>query len=177
MRTCTICSTPDRDGIDRAIIGGGTLRDIAGQFGVSKSAVARHKPHIAAMVKAHDADVADSLQTNLTRAQGRVESLYEVAEGILRAAVESGNAAAALKAVKTACGVLSEARALHELRSAEEIAKPDTRDIDAQIGAALRKRDERIRAAVIAELSGAPAVDTSSMRAYELLHAYDGLKQ
>lgn len=40
---CSICAHPDRQGIDRDLVGGATLRDIARRHGLSKDAVARHK--------------------------------------------------------------------------------------------------------------------------------------
>ncbi len=50
-RTCTICSHAARAAIDAALVSGASLRDIAGQFHVSKTAVARHADgHIAATV-------------------------------------------------------------------------------------------------------------------------------
>lgn len=40
---CTICAHRQRKAIDRAILAGASLREVAGQFGVSKNAVDRHK--------------------------------------------------------------------------------------------------------------------------------------
>jgi len=46
--SCTVCSRPDRNAIDTALSHRGTsLRDIAGQFGVPKSSLHRHKKHAA----------------------------------------------------------------------------------------------------------------------------------
>jgi hypothetical protein len=42
-QTCTVCRQPNVAEIERAIVGGEPLRDIARQYGVSKDAVARHK--------------------------------------------------------------------------------------------------------------------------------------
>ncbi len=42
-QTCTVCTSPQRAAIDRALIAEVPLRDIAGQHGLSKSAVDRHK--------------------------------------------------------------------------------------------------------------------------------------
>ena len=49
---CTICNHPQRVEIDKALVSGETLRNIAKQFGVSYSAVGRHKRngHIAAKI-------------------------------------------------------------------------------------------------------------------------------
>jgi hypothetical protein len=47
---CTICRHPERGAIDAALVQGGTVRDIAGQYGVSKTAADRHRAHIAAPI-------------------------------------------------------------------------------------------------------------------------------
>ncbi len=45
-RTCTICTHEQRPEIDAALLADDPLRDIAGQWSVSKSAVARHREHL-----------------------------------------------------------------------------------------------------------------------------------
>lgn len=42
-RVCTVCTHPERAAIDTALVAGGTYRDIAGRFRLTKSAVERHK--------------------------------------------------------------------------------------------------------------------------------------
>ncbi len=42
-RTCTICSHKDSEKINKELIEGTPYRDIAGRFGVSRSALERHK--------------------------------------------------------------------------------------------------------------------------------------
>lgn len=42
-RTCTVCSSAGREGIDRALIAGEPLRTIADRWSVSKTALIRHK--------------------------------------------------------------------------------------------------------------------------------------
>lgn len=42
-RSCSICGHADRSAIDKALVSGTPLRDIAGQFGLSRSAIDRHK--------------------------------------------------------------------------------------------------------------------------------------
>jgi len=45
---CSICGHSDRSAIDAALIAGASLRDIAGRFpGLSKSAISRHRQHVA----------------------------------------------------------------------------------------------------------------------------------
>lgn len=41
-RRCSICRHPKRKTIDQALVTGSSIRDIAGQFGLTKSAVQRH---------------------------------------------------------------------------------------------------------------------------------------
>lgn len=43
MASCSVCSHPDRAAIDKALVSGTSIRDIAGQFTLSRSAVSRHK--------------------------------------------------------------------------------------------------------------------------------------
>lgn len=42
-RHCSVCTHPNRADIDRALVNGSAYRDVAGRFGLSKSAVARHQ--------------------------------------------------------------------------------------------------------------------------------------
>jgi len=57
-RACTVCGRPDRDEIDR-LLSERPIRDVAGQTGVPKSTLARHKlAHPpAALVLARDREV------------------------------------------------------------------------------------------------------------------------
>ena len=47
-RTCSVCNHILREEIDKALLAGQSLRDIAGRFSVAKSAVQRHRQHISA---------------------------------------------------------------------------------------------------------------------------------
>jgi hypothetical protein len=54
-RPCTVCSHPKRAEIDEAILSGTAIRDIAGQWGLGKSAVDRHRSHLGtALVEAQE---------------------------------------------------------------------------------------------------------------------------
>jgi hypothetical protein len=87
MKTCGICSHPERAAIDAALVDGASLRSISGQFGTSKSALDRHRKCIpAALVQAKRAvEVADA-GTLLSR----VEGLMSRFEGIYKLAIASG---------------------------------------------------------------------------------------
>jgi hypothetical protein len=45
-RTCLACASPERANINKALAIGTPLRDIAGQYGISRSALDRHKSHV-----------------------------------------------------------------------------------------------------------------------------------
>lgn len=80
MKVCGICNHSDRAAIDRAIVGGTSLRDIAGQFTVSRSAVDRHKGHITkALAEARKTEVKEvvSLRDRAERVLSRLEILAE----------------------------------------------------------------------------------------------------
>lgn len=54
-RVCTICTHQQRLEIDKALLDGGTVRDVAGRYAVSKSAVERHKnEHLPARIERHE---------------------------------------------------------------------------------------------------------------------------
>jgi hypothetical protein len=57
--TCSICTHEARDDLNRALLGGASVRDVAGRSGVSKSAVDRHRrlclaPRMANAIARHE---------------------------------------------------------------------------------------------------------------------------
>ena len=83
-RTCSICTHQERQAIDRALVVGTSLRDIAGQFGVSKSALHRHRAHIPEALtmakEAEEAARADDLLAEVVELQNRAVSILDRAE-------------------------------------------------------------------------------------------------
>jgi hypothetical protein len=81
MKTCSICSHQDRPAIDRALVDGASLRAIAGQYGTNKSALDRHRKHLApALTIAKQAErvtEATSLLSRVERIMGRLEMICE----------------------------------------------------------------------------------------------------
>lgn len=58
-QTCSICKDKRRSEIDKSLLAGESLRDVAGRTGTSRSALLRHKDHIsAALTKAREAKAA-----------------------------------------------------------------------------------------------------------------------
>jgi hypothetical protein len=72
-RRCTICAHPTRDAIDQALVAGQSLRDIAGHYHLSKSALARHKDSHAPPALIQD---TDDLETSLQKARAEDQRRY-----------------------------------------------------------------------------------------------------
>jgi hypothetical protein len=85
-RTCTICTHPDLEEIDKQLLIDRSYRDIAGQFGTSKSSLERHHKggHISeVLVKAQGAKEeirGDKLLDDLKSVRTKTEELLNKAE-------------------------------------------------------------------------------------------------
>ena len=80
MRTCSICSHPQRPEIDRALLASEPERAIASRYGVSRAALQRHRAHIAAAVQAQQAMTVERLLSDLADLQQRALRLLAKAE-------------------------------------------------------------------------------------------------
>ncbi len=103
-RTCTICTHPERQAIDQALVAGGAMRPLAALYRVSPDAIERHAAsHLPqALSKAQDAAEvahADDLLGQLKDLQGRTL-------GILTQAEEAKDLRTALQGVAQARGNL-----------------------------------------------------------------------
>ena len=96
-RTCSVCALPERAAIDKALVAGGSLRDIARQFGLSKDAVARHQAEhlptalVAAVGAEETRQALDVLQ--------QLKTINAAALTVLRDARTAGDGDLALKAI------------------------------------------------------------------------------
>jgi hypothetical protein len=119
-RTCTICKHPQRLEIERDIVNGTSLRDIAGRFGTAKTSVARHRGHvkqaIARNTEARNLARTGALLDDVRAGEQRAERLYQQAEEILASALQDKDRRTALQAVRAAVDVMGEARNYMELR-------------------------------------------------------------
>ena len=99
-RVCTVCTHPDRETINHALVAGTPSRAVADQFDVSKDAVLRHRPHIpATLAKSQEAAEvahADDLLGQVRSLQARALSILDAAE--------------ATEYLRTALGAIREAR-------------------------------------------------------------------
>lgn len=96
-RICTICAHAERAAIDAALARGAGYRDIAGQFGVSKTAVARHaSEHVAQAVASSKAAQREGAALDVV---AQLKSINGAALAVLQAARASGDHDLALKAI------------------------------------------------------------------------------
>lgn len=128
-RTCTVCGHPERAAIDRALVADAPLRGIAGQYGLGKSAVLRHKAeHLPRLLRdARDAEEAATAAALLKD----LRTLYRRAERILDKAERGRDLPLALRAISELRGLVSvslkavEVTELEERLSALEVSLSD----------------------------------------------------
>ncbi len=96
-RTCTVCKSPCRDEVDRALLDGTPHQDIARHTSLSRWAIRRHETHLPALLarssKAAEVARADDLVSQLGQ-------LTEDARRIQEKAERSQNFSAALGAIR-----------------------------------------------------------------------------
>ncbi len=103
-RICTVCAHSQRSEIDRALVEGATYRTIADRFGLSETALKRHKSehlpgHVAkAQEAAQVADADDLLQ--------QLKALRNRAIRILQKAETAGDYRTALAGIREARGCI-----------------------------------------------------------------------
>jgi hypothetical protein len=78
-RTCTVCTHAKRDEIDAALVAQEPIRDIAGRTGTTKSALDRHRQHVAAgLVKAKEAKETARADSLLDAVRGLAEDAHRI---------------------------------------------------------------------------------------------------
>jgi len=103
-RRCTVCDHPERNGIDQALVTGAPYRSVAKRFGLSESAVYRHKiEHLPAhLLKAKEVEEVAQADDLLNQ----VRNLQTHALDILDRAEKAGDLRTALAAISQARGNL-----------------------------------------------------------------------
>jgi transposase-like protein len=103
-RRCTVCGHHKRHSIDEVLVSGAPYRSVAKRFGLSESAVYRHKvEHLPAhLLKAKEVEEAARADDLLEQ----VRSLQAHALGILERAEKTGDLRTALAAISQARGNL-----------------------------------------------------------------------
>ena len=83
-RTCTVCPHPHRDEIDRRLLDGAPLRNIAKQFSLSAASLCRHNKHISKALSnaRQEAEIlrADGLMEHLNHLTAEAARLKQKAE-------------------------------------------------------------------------------------------------
>jgi hypothetical protein len=160
-RHCTVCAHSERGSIEKALVAGNPLRDIARRCRVSKDALARHKErhlpkHLVLAKEAQTAADATSLLQH-------VEELRDRALRILAEAETSSDLRTALSAIREARGCVELlAKLAGELREGNTVnvlVMPEWAHIRSTIVTALRPYPEA-RAAVASVLKELPAART-----------------
>jgi hypothetical protein len=96
-RTCTICTHAQRAAIEAALVAGNGHRDIAGRFGLSKTAVARHASDHVKQEIAQAQEARDEAQAlDVVR---QLKAINAAAVAILAAARRTGEHETALRAI------------------------------------------------------------------------------
>jgi transposase-like protein len=103
-RRCTVCDYPKRHSIDEALVTGAPYRSVAKRFGLSESAVYRHKTeHLPThLLKAREVEETARADALLEQ----VRHLQTHALGILERAEKAGDLRTALVAISQARGNL-----------------------------------------------------------------------
>jgi hypothetical protein len=155
-RTCTICEHPEREAIDRALVGETSNLSVSALYGVSESAIRRHKAnHLPAKLvmaeKAAEVVQADNLLE-------QVRDLQQSTLNILAGAEQAKQYRTALGAIREARGNLELlAKLLGELDEGPTVnvlISPEWLELRAVIVGALEPYSEA-RGAVLRAIEGA----------------------
>ena len=150
-RKCTICSHPQIEAINRALVENESFRYVAKQFGISSTALHRHKSeHIPAeLAMAKQAEKVTKADDLLSQVRGlQTRALY-----ILQRAEEAGDLRTAVMAIREARGNLELlARLLGELQEGATVnllvASPEWLQLRTLLLAALEAYPEARRSVV-----------------------------
>jgi len=166
---CSVCDHPEREAIERALIGSQSVRDIAGRYGPSRSAVGRHKLlHLPAkLVKAKEsaevARVTQSVRDEIGQALDVIQQLKAINVAcleVLKKARVAGDDVTLLRSVDRIHRQIElQARLLGELQDAPQVnvlVLPEWQRLRVVVAEALRPFPEA-RAVVVQALRDASA--------------------
>lgn len=86
-RRCSVCSLPEREEVDKAIVGGASNRSLASLYDVSEAAIRRHASNhlpetLARAEEAREAAHGEDLLADVRDLQARTLAILEAAEGV-----------------------------------------------------------------------------------------------
>jgi hypothetical protein len=153
-RSCTICAHPKREEIDHHLVGDSSNLSVSSLFGVSESAIRRHKGnHLPAKLvlaeKAAEVAEADNLLAQVQDLQTRTLAILEAAEHTQQH--------------RTALGAIREARSNLELL-AKLLGELDDRP---QVNVLISTEWLQLRTTIITALERHPQARESVLRAVE----------
>jgi hypothetical protein len=122
-RTCTACSHPHRDDIDRLLLEGTPLRNIAKRFSLSAAGLFRHNKHISTILASSHKEV------EILRADGLLEHLNHLTAEAARLKQKAEKA----KDYRTALAGVREMSRLLELVMRLAVEKEERRSINAEL--------------------------------------------
>ncbi len=153
-RRCTVCDHPERHSIDETLVTGAPYRSVAKRFGLSESAVYRHKSehlpaHLLKAKEAQEAARADDLLEQVRHLQAHALHILERAE-------KTGD-------LRTALAAISQARGNLELlgKLAGEL------DERPQVNLTVSPQWLELRAVIVGALEPHPAAHRAVLRALE----------
>ena len=115
VQRCSVCSHPSRPEIDRGLMKGVPYRSLAGQFGLSPSALCRHTKHLARQLdceqRREDASRQAALLEKLELLDTRLDRLF--------------NSALDLRSLHVALGCIRESLRLHSQKALLERSRLD----------------------------------------------------
>ena len=153
-RTCTICEHPQREAIDRDLVGGSSNLSVSSVFGVSESSIRRHKAnHLPAKLvlaqEASEVAEADDLLDQVRDLQARTLAILEASE--------------ASREHRTALSAIREARSNLELL-AKLLGELDERPV---VNVLVSPQWLELRTTIVAALDHHPQARESVLRAVE----------
>ena len=117
VQRCSVCSHPSRPEIDRGLINRVPYRSLAGQFGLSPSALCRHTRHLASRLdweqRRQDASRQAALLEQLELLDTRLNRLF--------------NSALDLRSLNVALGCIRESLRLHSQKALLERSRSERR--------------------------------------------------
>jgi hypothetical protein len=153
-RTCTVCSNPEREAIDEALVSGESTGVLAGRYRtIDERALRRHRAnHLpAALARAHEAEEVSRADDLLSQVRG----LQDRALAILDEAEAAGE-------LRTALGAIREARGNLELL-AKLLGELDERPVNVLLSAEWLE----LRAVIVGALAPHQEARSSLLRAIE----------
>lgn len=153
-RRCTVCSHPEKEAIDEALVGGAAFPALAALYRVSDDALGRHKAnHLPAKLvmaeQAAEVAEADDLLDQVKGLQGRAYGILDKAEG-------AGD-------LRTALGAIREARGNLELL-AKLLGELDERPV---LNVLISPEWIELRAVIVGALDAHPDAQGAVLRAIE----------